>query len=166
MKGQTIIVAAFPQGKFIEGLIGTSAYPGTKMEIKNGVLPVGGRHTWQPYGLNAGMATNDPRLVAILTADNLQGFTPETQCIAGQRAFVYCPLPGEEMNVLLAGQAGTGSANAFTIGERLDSQVSGTASLTGLYIQQVTSASKADFICMEHIDEVADVAALAWAMMQ
>jgi hypothetical protein len=166
MKGQTIIVSAFPKGVFLEGIIsGAALLPGAKMELKNGVLPVGGRHTWQGYGINGSMANNDPRLTAILTQDTLQGFSPETAYVAGQRCFMYCPLPGEEMNVLVAGQAGTGSANAFTIGERLEPQVNAGAT-AGQYIQQSTSANKADFISMEHIDEVPDTATLVWAIMQ
>jgi hypothetical protein len=167
MKGQTIIVTGFPKGARDEGILALNAYPGTKMEIKNGVLPIGGRHTWQPYGTNAGMSTNDPRACAILLADDLQGSAPLTQLLAANnRAFLYFPLPGEDMNILLAGQAGTGSTNAFTIGERLSPQVSATPALTGLYILQGTSASNAEFISKEHIDEIADQTILCWAQKQ
>ena len=166
MKGTEIIVSAFPKGVMLEGIIvGAALLPGCKMEIKNGVLPVGGRHTWQGYGINGGMASNDPRLTAILCEDYFQGKTLIDAYVAGTRCRMYCPLPGEEMNVLLAGEAGTGSANAFTIGERLSPQQASGAT-AGQYIQQGTSANKADFISMEHIDEVPDVAILCWAIMQ
>ena len=173
MRGQTIIVTSWPKGTRDEGILGLNAYPGTKMEIKNGVLPVGGRHTWVPWGTNGSggtggtEATGDPRPKAILLADELQGAAPLTQLIAGQnRAFLYFPLPGEDMNILCAGEAGTGSANAFFIGTRFIAQVTGVAATNGLYIVEATSSISADFMCKEHIDEVADAATLVWCQTQ
>jgi len=81
--------------------------------------------------------------------------------VSGTRAFAYVPYPGEEMNVLLAGEAGTSSTNAFTIGERLKCEKA-----TGKWILEGTSANWAPFMCMEHLDEVPDVDTLCWVQKQ
>jgi hypothetical protein len=155
------IVLSIPKGVFLEGTLSGTPKPGTKMEIQNGTAAVLGRHTWQAYGINAGMANNDPRLTAIFIGDSMEGFIDTVAGVSGQRAFLYCPLPGEEMNVLTTGEPGTGSTNAFTVGERLQ-PVAGT----GKYIVQNTSSSGADFIVMEHIDQVPDIDTLVWCMKQ
>lgn len=160
-KGVEIVLESPPKGAFKEGIISGTPLPGTKMEIKNAVLPVGGRHTWQAYGTNAGMATGDPRLCAILDIDYLQGKTCQDAYVSGTRGKMYCPLPGEEMNVLVKAQTGTGSLNAYTIGERLHAEAG-----SGQYIAQATSANEADFISMEHVSVPADTAGLVWVIKQ
>lgn len=81
--------------------------------------------------------------------------------VVGQPITLYCPLSGEMLNVLCTGEAGTGSANAFFVGERLVATAG-----TGKFVAESTSSADAQFICLEHIDEVPDVDTLIWAMCQ
>lgn len=156
-----------PQGRFLTGILGDTSGYGTAMQIQAGTaVSVSGLFTWVHY---APSADNDPRLVVILVngfPGSKMGFTPVFPGSAGQAAGtigqvceMYVPLPGDEMNINVKGQQGTGSANAFTVGERL-----GIDHTSGKFIQQSTSANRAAFDCLEHIDEVADIDTLVWAM--
>jgi hypothetical protein len=165
MKNSVIVLSANPKGVEIEGTLGGNftagapVLPGTHMQIALGVAAdASGRMTWIPYDANA---NGDPRLTAILTEDFEQGFNYSNGYITGQRIFLYVPLGGEELNILLAGAAGTGSANAFTVGERIQ-----PSTPNGTGVVQNTSANPATFIVMEHIDEVPDVATLCWCIRQ
>ncbi len=153
-KGNEIIVSAHPQGKFNEGIISGTLKPGTQVQIQAGTAPVEGRFTYEAYNPSA---DNDPREVIVLLPDPFQGFLPTSAFVSGQRVQVYTPLPGEDINMLVKGQAGTGSANAFTIGERLSPEHG-----SGKLIQQSTSGNNATFQSMEHIDEVPNTDTLVW----
>lgn len=155
-KGSDIILTSPPRGVFLEGIVSGTPSPGTVMQIKAGAAPVGGRHTWEVYNPTS---DGDPRLVAVLLPDQLQGGIATAAYVSGTRCFMYVPLAGEEINMLAAGEPGTGSANAFTIGERLEIQHA-----TGLLIQQSSSAGSAPFQSMEHIDEVPNTATLVWCI--
>lgn len=159
MLNSTILLASEPHGIFLEGIVSGTPYPGTVMEIQNATAPINGEFTWQVYGTNAGMSDADPRLRAVLLEDKLQGFSYVSPYVAGQKCFLYCPIPGEMMNMMVAGQVGTGSANAFTIGERFIPHAS-----TGLLIKESTSATIAPFMCLEHIDLTPDQQGLVWCM--
>jgi hypothetical protein len=157
-KGLEIVVTSNPKGVFIGIIVSGTPKPGTKMTIKAGVAPVGGRHTWEAYNPTSDA---DPRLIAILDKDYLQGKEATDAYVSGTRAQVYCPLPGEDMNVLVEGEAGTGSANVFTVGERLRA-----VHATGKYKAETNSAAYADFVVLEKTTEVADVDTLVWVLRQ
>ena len=164
-KGQEIVLTSNPRGNYLEGIIGDASLPGTIMQIKAGVDAVNGRHTWVALGNHSGNTYNpgaatDPRLTAILLPDRLQGFTQSTAYVSGQRCFLYCPIPGDELNVLCAAQQGTGSADAYFVGERLVPSVSSGSN--GQLVVQSTSGSRAPFVSAEHINLTADVAGLVW----
>lgn len=156
MQGSKIIVASEPRGTFLEGVVSGTPYPGTVMQLQAGTAPVGGRFTWEAYNPSA---DGDPRLWAVLIEDDLEGFAFSTAYVSGNRCKLYCPIPGEHMNMLVAGQVGTGSANAFTIAERFIAQHG-----TGLLIKESTSATQAPFISLEHIDLPADQQGWVWCM--
>lgn len=159
-----IVVSAEPRGVFLEGTIGDTSAPGTKMVMQYGTAFVGGRPTWVRYGSGGTVpaaADGDPRMTAILCEDKQDGIGPTTAYAIGQRCFLYVPLPGEEMNILCAPEVGTGSANAFHIGDRFICQHT-----TGQYVTTSTSSVNADFVCMEHVDLTPDVAGLVWAQRQ
>ncbi len=162
-----IIVSAEPRGVFLEGVAGDTSKPGTKMIIKYNTAFVGGRPTWVSYGTGSSQqaaADNDPRGCFIMIEDSLNGYGPTQAPVVGQRIRLYAPLPGEEMNILVEGEAGTASANAFFIGTRF-----GVRAATGLYYPLAVtgvSSTAADFVCQEHIDETPNVATLVWAMKQ
>lgn len=154
MKGSVILLEANPRGKFQEGIIDDTSKPGTAMQLTLGGANSNGRAHYEHYQPSA---DGDPRATCILLEDRMQGSNPFTAYVAGTRCFLYFPLPGEEINVLVRGQVGTGSANAFTVGERL---IAGHTD--GKFIQEATSATAAMFSVMEHIDEVPDADTLVW----
>jgi|SRR6185312_4499759 len=166
MKGSEILLtAAQPRGVFLEGLLAANQtpYPGSAMMIVAGAALVNGEPTWTPY---APSADGDPRLAAILLPDSLQGQLYSTAyaspgASAGGRVFLYCPLAGEYMNIAVAPQVGTGSANAYTIGERM---IPSHSTAPGQFIQTSTSSVQAWFMSMEHYDATAD--AVGWLFSQ
>ncbi len=113
MFGNDIIVSANPEGKFLEGIVSGTPKPGTVMEI-SGFTMVGGKFTWRVYQPGT---DGKRRLIAVLLENNLEGKTASDAYVTGTRCFLYCPLPGEELNMLLADVAGTGDDH--TAGETL-----------------------------------------------
>ncbi len=112
MKGSGIIVSSEPEGIFLEGIISGTPKPGTCMQLKAGVAPVGGRMTYEVYAPGTdGLA----RPVIILLPDRLQGGLYNTAYVSGDRGFLYCPRAGEDFNMLVLDIAGTG--DDITIGE-------------------------------------------------
>lgn len=156
MKGQEIVIACDPtrQG---EGIITDTSLPGTLMEIVPGVIPVNGRHSWRHYQPTS---DGDPRLIAVLDIDHEQGKRYNDAYVANTRCFLYFPLPGEELNMLVLGEPGTSSTNVVTIGERLIG-----AHASGKLVIQSNSANAAPFVAMEKVTEVpVDTDAWVWCM--
>lgn len=152
-KGNEIIVSANPQGKFLEGIVSGTPKPGTMMEIVAGTAAVAGRFTWQVYQPGT---DGDRRLVAILLPDSLQGKLATDAYVTGTRCFLYCPLPGEEMNILFGNAAGT--ADDIAIGDLLIADTG-----TGKFVETTGSPESEPFIALEAIvDPTADQ--LLWAM--
>jgi hypothetical protein len=107
-RGNEIIVTANPKGNFLEGKIaaGETPKPGTILQIDPSAALEGGRHTWKVYNRDAdGDRPAGP--FAVLLADSFQGKTATDAYAAGDRCFLYCPLPGDEVNLLFANAAGT-----------------------------------------------------------
>lgn len=113
-QGNEIIVTSPPRGVHLEGIIDGTPKPGTVMQIKAAVEPVGGRHTWEDYDVDA---DGDQRLIAVLLPDQLQGKIAADAYVSGDRGFLYVPLPGEDLNMLVLNIAGTG--DLFAIGDIL-----------------------------------------------
>lgn len=112
-KGNNIVVSAEPRGRREECIVSGTPKPGTVMEIKAATEPVGGRFTYQAY--QDAVADGDQRLIGVLDMDSLQGRLATTAYADGERGFIYFPLPGEELNMLVANIAGTG--DSFAIGD-------------------------------------------------
>jgi len=109
-----IVLAGEPQGVTLEGIVSGTPKPGTMMQIKAAIEPLGGRFTWEVFN---GAADGEQTLVAILVEQGLQGKTVDDAFVDATRISLYCPIPGESMHVLLENQAGT--ADAFAIGDKL-----------------------------------------------
>lgn len=107
-RGNTIIVSADPQGKFTEGYIaaGETPKPGTIMQIDPTVALKSGRHTYKIYNRDAD-GDRPAGAFWVLREDYLQGKLVTEAYAAGERCFLYCPLPGEELNLLYANISGT-----------------------------------------------------------
>ena len=121
-KGRKIIVTTEPKGQFLEGIISGTPKPGTLMEQTSAAL-VGGRHTYQAIT----RATGAKGPVFVLLEDDLQGIlgvgaalspggnTPGTAYVSGSRGFLYAPIAGEDLNMIVASVSGT--ADDVAIGD-------------------------------------------------
>jgi hypothetical protein len=164
MRGSEIVLSVAPKGTFKEVTILGTPYPGQMMEIcaaadltaagLAAVAAVGGRPVAVPLGYLSG-ATGDPRPLCLLCPDSDQGQAYSTAYVSGARGFVYFPIAGEEVNVAVAEEAGTGSVNAFKPGDRLVAQAilkATSATTGGQFIPQGTSSSRAQVRSLEHYD--------------
>lgn len=146
-KGNEIIVSADPKGTFLEGVISGTPKPGTIMEIVPATATVGGEFTWRAYQPGT---DGQQRLIAVLLPDTLQGQLATTAYVSGARCFLYCPIPGEDLNVLKGDVAGT--ADDFAIGDLLM-----VDSGTGKVIATTGTPESNPFICLETVtDPTAD----------
>lgn len=111
-KGANIIVTRNPKGTYEEGIIEGALKPGTLMQMKAATADQSGAFTWQRYQ----RGTDGVRsVIAVLLADELQGKTATQAYVDGDRCFLYFPLPGEQLNVLVDDIAGT--ADDVAIGD-------------------------------------------------
>lgn len=117
-RGNGIIVSSEPKGKFTEGIIktGETPKPGTILQIDPTVSLVGGRHTYKIY---APGADGEQPLGAfwVLLENSLLGKTATDAYAAGDRCFLYSPLPGDELNLIVLNISGT--ADDHALGEKL-----------------------------------------------
>jgi hypothetical protein len=149
MKGTNqIIVNLEPRGIFLEGIINGTPKPGTMVQFKLGTaLGDTGRFQFEVFNQTAdGKRTT----VMVLLADKLQGKTTSDAYADGDRCRVYCPLAGDELNVLKGDVSGT--ADDFAIGDKLMIDED-----TGKVIASTGSPESEPFICLETVtDPTAD----------
>lgn len=125
-QGNNIIVSNDYRGRRFEGIL-TTALTITAGIVVNmlSTAKQGGRFFWEPFGetgasSNNGVAADgDQRLIAVLLPDRLQGQLVTTTIATGSRIFLYCPLPGEELNLIFENQSGTGADADIAIGDQL-----------------------------------------------
>lgn len=153
MRGTEVIVSAHPQGKFNEGTITTASFPGTIVEVVPGSLLIGGRQQYRASTVTTGTS----RLINVLLADKLQGKLISDAYSINTHCFIYAPLPGEEINLYCAGEPGTGSADAFTVGELLGINSSGLGVPNSSY-------TSTPFVVQEHYALAANVPGWVWVM--
>ena len=108
--GNNILLTVESQGVRKEGAISGTPKPGTVMQISAAVEPIGGRPQWEVFNP---AADGDQRLIAVLLPDKGQGKTATDAYVSASRGFLYCPLPGDELNMLIADVAGTGDTHAI-----------------------------------------------------
>ena len=115
--GNSILVTGEPKGVYIDGIVSGTPKPGTLMELFT-TATVGGRHTYRVYQPGT---DGEQRAVIILLAKELEGGIATAAYVTGDRAMFYCPLPGEEVNVLAKniGGTSTGSSDSFAIADVL-----------------------------------------------
>ena len=154
-RGNEIVLSNDPRGRYIEGFVTGTPKPGIVMQVDIDVALREGRHTWEPWN---GAYDSQQSLICILLNDTLQGKTFDKAYATGERIFMYCPIAGEEMNILLEDVSGT--ADDHAVGDRfiVDDSTGKFLATTG------TSHDKSEpFFAMEAItDPVADT--LIWAM--
>lgn len=114
-KGTEIIVSSEPRGVFKECIVSGTPKPGTVMQIKAATEPVGGAFTYEAYD-RAYDAMPSP--IAVLLPDRLQGKLETEAYTSGDRGFLYFPVAGEELNMIIENVAGT--ADDYAIGDLLE----------------------------------------------
>jgi len=146
--GNEIIASAEPRGRFIEGIVSGTPKPGTVMQVKSATEMIGGRFTWEVYDANS---DGDQRLIAVLLPDQLQGKLATAAYVDGDRCFLYCPLPGDELNMRVYA-AGTATSDALAIAGLLIVDDG-----TGVLIATSSGEESEPFISLETVaDLVAD----------
>lgn len=111
-KGNRIVLTP-DRGYPVEGIVanGETHYPGMVVQIDPSVTVQGNRHIWTVYNRDAdGDRPLGPFI--IITEDLYQGKDTTGSYSAGQREFGFIPLPGCELNLLLAEVAGTATIPA------------------------------------------------------
>ena len=157
-KGQDIILTAEPKGQFEEIVVSGTPKPGTLMEIVPSTNPVSGRFTMRAVSRADG--AKGP--ICILVPDREQGQLFDTAYVTATRGFVYWPVAGEEFNMFLRRQAGTGTSLNENIGDLLE--VDGaTGMLQGIGTGGPTGAhASAPFQLLEHLGVALTGDTLIW----
>lgn len=106
----TIIVSQEPRGRFFDGYVSGTPKPGTCMQIKAATEPVSGRHTWEVYNR---AADGTRALIVVLLENHLEGQGVDTAYVTGKMGHFYCPLPGDELLMILQDVSGTGDTRAI-----------------------------------------------------
>lgn len=121
-QGLAIIVDGDPHGNFNEGYISGTPKPGTHLEIVPATAPVGGRFTWRAR--TAANGSKGP--IVVLVNDFEQGHVATDAVVSGTGGHkMYWPLPGDDLNCLVAESTGTGTSGENAIGDRLAVNTSG-----------------------------------------
>lgn len=143
--GNEIVLSVPPKGAFFEGKISGTPKPGTVMQVKSGVEMELGRFTFEVYN----QASDGTRAgIFVLLPDHLQGKTADDAYVDGSRGFLYAPVMGEELNMRIQDQSGTGATSDYLIGDRLMVDDG-----TGLLIDDSTGGS-VPFVLLETITDL------------
>jgi hypothetical protein len=160
-RGHCIIVSSNPRGVFMEGTIGAglSPKPGTLMQVQPSTALKSGRHTFELY--NGDVDGGRPKgSFYVLREDPYQGKTADTAYAAGERCFLYTPLPGEELYLLVANLAGTGDDHV--VGEMLIPSTAADATQGKLLATTGTPEAEVAQLLEAITDPTADT--LAWCL--
>ncbi len=129
-KGSEIILSSDPGGVFDAGPITDTSKPGTVVEMVPASAFENGRPKWRASSASVGTK----RGIAILVNDWLQGKLSTDAYVANTMApNIYWPLMGEELNMLVANVAGTGSAERVLQGDLLGVSAAGKLILDSTY---------------------------------
>ena len=138
MLGTKVLCEERPKGKFEEGFISGTPKPGTVMQVKAATEPIGNRFTWEVFNQ---AADGTLAVIAVLLEKEHEGGIATDAYVTGDWGYLYFPIPGEELNMLVANIAGTG--DSFAIADRM--MVDDT---TGKLVADSSGAS-VPFIIME-----------------
>lgn len=149
-RGSKIIISSNPKGQFLSGIAGDTSKPGTIMQVKAATALIGSQFTW----IAAASGTDGKRvLFAVMLEDNKNGFGTGQSAVVGQQIELYCPISGEDINVLVGEVAGT--ANTYAIGDRLEVDAE-----DGILVPEAVG-TQCPAIMMEVLTQVAG-STLAW----
>lgn len=121
-RGLSIVINADARGNWDEGYISGTPKPGTHVEIVPATAPVGGRFTWRAR--SAANGAKGP--IVLLVNDYEQGHIATDAVVTGTGGHkLYWPLPGDDLNCLVAESSGTGTSGSNALGDRLAVNTSG-----------------------------------------
>lgn len=103
-----------PKGRFMEGTITDTSLPGTIMEVVPATEPLMGRYSFRAASIGS---DGDARPQFLLLPDHLQGGIATQAYTAGRRGYLYVPLPGDDLNLLMKNISGT--SDHFAIGDAI-----------------------------------------------
>lgn len=161
MQGQKIIVSCEPKGRFEGVIVSGTPKPGTCMEYVPSINPISGRFTMRARTITFPL-DGQKGPVCVLLADELQGGTNTQAYTSGRWGEVYWPTAGDDLNMLLRYQPGTGTALDENIGDLLEIDGS-TGMLQGVGTGGATGSHlSAPFQLMEHLGVALTTNALVW----
>mgnify|MGYP001309136796 CR=1 FL=1 len=108
----TIIVSQEPRGRFREAIIDGTPKPGTVMQLKSAVDQVNGKFTYEVYNRDAD-GDRPKGAIWVLLENKLQGKGITDAYVSGTLGQLYCPLPGDELLMLVGDVSGTGDDHAI-----------------------------------------------------
>lgn len=156
-KGNNIIVSDDPKGRILQGYVDGTPLPGTIMQIKAATDPVGNRFTFEAYNRDAdGNRPQGP--IMVLLEDAISGKTKDDAYVDGDPCRVYCPLPGDMLNVRWSA-SGTGTGDAVAIGD-----LAIVNDGDGLLIDTTGSPESEPFVALEAVSDVTSTGTLVWSM--
>ena len=144
MLGSRVLITGEPKGRFIEGIVSGTPSPGTVMQIAAATEPVQGDYTWEVFNADA---DGDRRIIAVLL-ERGEGYTYETAYTTAHKCFLYIPLPGDELNMLVRA-SGTATSDSQAIG---DLYIVDDA--TGQLVATTGDPESEPFVCMETLSDV------------
>jgi hypothetical protein len=123
MKGTRILVSSPTRGVYEDIIVHGTPKPGTCMEIVPATEPIGNVFEYAVYGTQAASgdkfvtADGNRKAVAILLEKDQEGKTYNDAYVDGDRGRIYWPAMGEQFNMLVENQSGTG--DSFAIGDEM-----------------------------------------------
>lgn len=118
MRGNTILLSCQPKGRFEGCIISGTPKPGTVMQPTSAAVSAGvGRST---YSARTGQLDGARGPVAVLLEDYLQGSGPTVAYVSGTWGQIYWPTAGDELNMILKYEPGTGTSGEELIGAFLE----------------------------------------------
>ena len=167
MRGSRVLISENPRGRFLEGIVDGTPKPGTLMQVAATAVDGNGRHTWGVYDRDAD-GDNPAGPLAVLL-ERGEGYTPftgsgasrvndgGTAYVAGDVCFLYCPLPGDETNLLWA-TSGTSTGDSLTV-----AQIGMPEDGTG-FILDTTGVECEPVIAMEALSDTVAGGTMVWCM--
>ena len=167
MRGNTILITENPRGRTLQGIVDGTPKPGNIMQVMAVAVDANGNHTWGVYDRSAdGDNPAGPLAVLLERGEGYAPFTISagdrtndggTAYTAGDQCMLYCPLPGDELNVLWA-TSGTGTGDALAV-----AQIGMPEDGTG-YIIDTTGVECEPVIAMEALTDTVATGTLTWVM--
>lgn len=154
MKGSNkILLNTDAKGRRQSCIISGTPKPGTHMEIVPATDENGsGLHTYRAQSRADGTAGQ----LVVLLEDEEQGKTVSDAYVSGAVGKLYWPLPGDEFNLLMRDQPGTGTAGIDNVGDLL--AIDGA---TGM-LQAAGSATQKPYQLLENLTQDQSSNSLVW----